>query len=85
MVIRLKSGLSDAGVDQFNADFSDILVKGRIEKSQALPQESLDETVELPRLVLCFNQRDLGRLYQLIATINELGTPTPAAAHPERK
>ncbi len=85
LVIRLKSGLSDAGIEQLNADFSDILVTGRIEKSQALPQEAQDETVELPRLVLCFNQRDLGRLYQLIATINELGTPTPAAAHPERK
>lgn len=85
LVIRLKSGLSDAGIEQLNTDFSDILVKGRIERSQALPQEAQDETVELPRLVLCFNQRDLGRLYQLIATINELGTPTPAAAHPERK
>ena len=82
LVIRLKSGLSDAGMEQLNTDFSDILVKGRIERSQALPQEAQDETVELPRLVLCFNQRDLGRLYQLIATINELGTPTPAAAHP---
>ena len=85
LVIRLKSGLSDAGIEQLNTDFSDILVKGRIERSQALPQEAQDETVGLPRLVLCFNQRDLGRLYQLIATINELGTPTPAAAHPERK
>ena len=85
LVIRLKSGLSDAGIEQLNTDFSDILVKGRIERSQALPQEAQDETVDLPRLVLCFNQRDLGRLYQLIATINELGTPTPAAAHPERK
>ena len=85
LVIRLKSGLSDAGMEQLNTDFSDILVKGRIERSQALPQEAQDETVDLPRLVLGFNQRDLGRLYQLIATINELGTPTPAAAHPERK
>ena len=85
LVIRLKSGLSDAGIEQLNANFSDILVTGRIEKSQALPQEAQDETVELPRLVLYFNQRDLGRLYQLIAVINDLGTPSPAAAHPERK
>lgn len=85
LVIRLKTGLSDADVEQLNADFSDILVKGRIEKSQALPQEAQDETAELPRLVLYFNQRDLGRLYQMIAMINDLGTPSPAAAHPERK
>ncbi|KJH71235.1 LOG family protein [Aliterella atlantica] len=85
LVIRLKTELSDADVEQLNADFSDILVKGRIEKSQALPQEAQDETAKLPRLVLYFNQRDLGRMYQMIAKINQLGMPTPAAAHPERK
>jgi len=86
LVIRLKTDLSDADVEQLNANFSDIIVKGRIEKSQALPQEARDETaVGLPRLVLYFNQRDLGRLYQMIARINELGTPSPAAAHPELK
>lgn len=85
LVIRLKTELSDADVEQLNAEFSDILVKGKIEKSQALPQEAQDETANLPRLVLYFNQRDLGRLYQMIATINEMGTPTPTAAHPERK
>jgi uncharacterized protein (TIGR00730 family) len=86
MVMRLKTELSDTHVEKLNATFSDILVKGRIEKSRALPQELKDETVDLPRLVLYFNQRDLGRLYQLIAAINELGTSTTEeSAHPERK
>ncbi len=86
LVIRLKSELSDAEVEQLNAEFSDILVKGRIEKSQALPQEAQDETFNLPRLLLYFNQRDLGRMYQLIATINQMGTPSQEEkAHPERK
>lgn len=85
LVIRLKTNLSDVDVEQLNTDFSDILVKGRIEKSQTLPQEAQDESAGLPRLVLYFNQRDLGRLYQLIAAINQLGTPSPVAAHPERK
>ncbi|KYC36240.1 cytochrome D ubiquinol oxidase subunit II [Scytonema hofmannii PCC 7110] len=86
LVIRLKSELSDAEVEQLNAKFSDILVKERIEKSQALPQEAQDETFNLPRLVLYFNQRDLGRMYQLIATINQMGTPSQEEkAHPERK
>ena len=85
LVIRLKTELSDAQVEQLNTDFSDILVKGRIEKSIALPQEAQDETAELPRLVLYFNQRDLGRLYQAIATINQMGMPSPEAAHPELK
>ncbi|WP_392533717.1 LOG family protein [Nostoc sp. C117] len=86
LVIRLKTNISDILVEQLNANFSDILVQGRIQKSQALPQEAQDETVELPRLILYFNQRDLGRLYQMIATINQMGTPSPEdAAHPERK
>ncbi|MBD1834429.1 LOG family protein [Cyanobacteria bacterium FACHB-472] len=84
-VIRLKTDLSDTDVEQLNADFSDILVKGQIEKSQVLPQETGDGTEELPRLVLYFNQRDFGRLYQMIGVINRLGTPSPVAAHPERK
>lgn len=85
LVIRLKSELSNADVEKLNADFSDILVKGRIEKSRALPQETPDETAELPRLVLYFNRRDSGRLYQLIATISQMGASSPAATHPERK
>jgi uncharacterized protein (TIGR00730 family) len=86
LVIRLKSELSEAEVEQLNNEFGDILVKGRIEKSQALPQEAQDETFNLPRLVLYFNQRDLGRMYQLIATINNMGTPSQEEKnHPERK
>ncbi|MBE9004753.1 LOG family protein [Fortiea sp. LEGE XX443] len=86
LVIRLNCDLSDAEVEQLNAEFNDILVKGRIEKSQALPQENQDETLELPRLILYFNQRDLGRLYQMIATINQMGTPSQEEiSHPERK
>ncbi|MBV8886673.1 MAG: LOG family protein [Chroococcidiopsidaceae cyanobacterium CP_BM_RX_35] len=85
LVIRLRMDLADADVEQLNANFSDILVKGRIEKSRALPQEAQDKTAMLPRLVLYFNQRDLGRLYQLIAAINQLGAPPALAAHPERK
>ncbi len=86
LVIRLSADLSDAAVEKLNADFSDILVKGKIAKSQALPPENQDETAELPRLVLYFNQRDLGRLYQMIAVINQMGTPSvEEKAHPERK
>jgi hypothetical protein len=85
LIIRLKSELSDDRVEQLNEKFSDILVKGRIEKSKALPQETPDETADLPRLVLYFNQRDFGRLYQLLATISQMGASSPEATHPERK
>ncbi|MEO0684556.1 MAG: LOG family protein [Cyanobacteria bacterium J06649_11] len=86
LVIRLKSELSDAEVDKLNTEFSDILVKGKIEKSQALPQEGTDEAAGLPRLLLYFNQKDLGRLYQMIAAINLMGSPSVEdTEHPERK
>jgi uncharacterized protein (TIGR00730 family) len=86
LVIRLKSTLPDEAVAELNERFSDILVKGQIQKSRALPQEAGDETFDLPRLVLHFNQRDLGRLYQLIRVINQLGNPSKEdLMHPERK
>ena len=84
-VIRLKENLSDEKVAYLNNDFSDILVTGKITKTTAFPEESGDETVDLPRLVLHFNQRDLGRLYQLIGEINSLATPSEITAHPEQK
>ena len=84
-VIRLNLELSDEDVAQLNEDFQDIVVKGRIEKSRALPAETGDETEALPRLIFVFNQRDLGRLYQLIAQINQLGKASPESKHPERK
>jgi uncharacterized protein (TIGR00730 family) len=85
LVIRLKTQISDANVEELNQKFSDILVKGTIEKSQALPQEIADETTELPRLILYFNRRDSGRLYEFLATINRMGASSPAAIHPEIK
>lgn len=85
LVIRLNSELSEGAIAQLNEQFSDILVKGKIEKSPALPQEAGDETFELPRLVLYFNQRDLGRLYQMIGAINQLGTSSRSSSRPERK
>ena len=86
LVIRLKFDLSNEAVHELNERFSDILVKGKIEKSSALPQELQDDTFTLPRLTLHFNQRDLGRLYEMIRAINRLGDPySLAVASPEQK
>ncbi|NJP11631.1 MAG: cytochrome D ubiquinol oxidase subunit II [Leptolyngbyaceae cyanobacterium RU_5_1] len=86
LVIRLNTEISDAAVEILNQNFSDILVRGQIEKSHALPQEAQDMSVGKSRLLLYFNQRDLGRLYQLIAALNRLGsTQAEDSNHPERK
>lgn len=84
-IIRLNSELSETDVEKLNQEFSDILTTGRIEKSFALLEESGDETADLPRLVMHFNQKDTGRLYQMIAQINQMGTDTPESTHPEHK
>jgi uncharacterized protein (TIGR00730 family) len=94
LVIRLNYDLSDRQVETLNQDFSDILLSGCIQKSGMLPGESkhqqpqpqqvMDQTEQLPRLVLHFNQRDLGRLYQMITAINTMGG-IPELEHPELK
>jgi len=84
-IVRLKQELSEENLIYLNANFRDILVSGEIAKTSALPQEAGDPSIDLPRLVLHFNQRDLGRLYQLIGAINSLGTPSEKTEHPEIK
>lgn len=85
LIIRLKCELSDAAVEQLNVDFSDILVSGQIIKSGALPQERDEEIAHLPRLVMHFNRRDLGRLYQFIRTINQMAEDSAELCHPEQR
>jgi len=85
LVIRLNQALSETNIEQLNTQFNDILVQGKIEASNALPQEAGDGTESLPRLILHFNRQHFGRLHQLIATINQLGLEAKETKHPERK
>ena len=85
-VMRLKLELSDSAVAELNQEFGDILVKGKISKSTAFPEELKDlETIDLPRLTFYFNQKSLGRLHQLIAKINQCGDSCAVTKHPELK
>jgi uncharacterized protein (TIGR00730 family) len=72
LVLRLHQSIGSAGLAKLNEEFADILTEGLIEASTSLPEESGDSTANLPRLVLHFNQRKYGRLYQLIRSINGL-------------
>lgn len=71
-VLRLNRQLSGRTLEFLNREFKDILTEGEIRTSFAL-QEELEnkEYPELPRLVMNFNLRDYGRLFQLIGAINE--------------
>ncbi len=71
LVFRLTEPLSESLLSDINRAFSDILVEGLFEQTEAL-QGELDEPdlIDLPRLVFSFNRRNLGRLRQLIDCIN---------------
>lgn len=84
-VMRLNSELPDDVVEQLNADYGDILSRGKIEKSNALPSEKKDDTHHLPRLIFYFDQQSFGRLYQMINHLNTLGSCLLSEPHPERK
>lgn len=85
LVIRLKAKLCEGGVDELNAKFADILSKGTIREVSAFDVERGDETESLPRLALHFNQRDAGRLHQMIHYLGKLGVSCEAVQHPEKK
>lgn len=75
LMIRLHEEPDDEFVDRLNTDFSDILASGRIEKTGMHRLEADDEHLrDLPRLMLHFNRRSIGRLREMIDVINaELG------------
>jgi uncharacterized protein (TIGR00730 family) len=71
LVLRLQKELSQKKLEELRTDFADILVRGTIETSPALPAEASDTHVaQLPRLRLHFNRRNLGRLRMMIDAIN---------------
>ena len=85
-VIRLKLKLREETLEQLNRDFSDIITSGKICQGAAFPEEQKElETLDMPRLSFNFNQKSLGRLYQLIAKINDSGEVCEATKHPEVK
>jgi uncharacterized protein (TIGR00730 family) len=72
LVLRLQHRLSEEMMQRLNDEFSDILVAGRFEQTEALPEESNETHIAtLPRLRFRFDRRNLGRLRQLIDAINQ--------------
>jgi hypothetical protein len=71
LVLRLKSRPSDEQLDEIRSGYADILTSGGFELLGALPEER-DETElsDHARLVFHFNRRSLGRLRELIDTLN---------------
>ena len=84
LVLRLRAAPTDAEVDQLSDTFGDLLLGGRIERTDPLPPEvSGEDHLDLARLVLRFDPRGYGRLRMLIDALNALpSAPTEPAMPP---
>ncbi len=73
LVVRLNQAPGQEFLDELNREFADILVDGQITlRPEALAEERDDEEIaHLPRLVLHFNRRNLGRLRQMVDRLNQ--------------
>lgn len=75
LVLRIQHRLTEQALEQLNVAFADILVQGRIEQHSALAGETNEpELAHMPRLVLQFNRKSLGRLRELINAVNRSAT-----------
>jgi uncharacterized protein (TIGR00730 family) len=73
-VLRLKKEISENTLKNINRQFRDILTGGRIEQGPPTKKEIQEgEYPDLPRLVMNFNMRDYGRLFEMIRMINRAG------------
>ena len=71
LVLRIREPVSDQHLERLNADFSDIVVEGAIERCEPFPEEKDEPEIKyLPRLVFAFDQRGFSRLRELIDAIN---------------
>jgi len=71
LVIRLNRAPSTDVLARLHEDFADLPVKGGYQVSGALPEEEVNETSGLPRLVFHFNRVNYGRLRQMIDFLND--------------
>jgi uncharacterized protein (TIGR00730 family) len=71
IVIRIHQQLSQSEMAQLNQEFSDLLADGQFQQVEALPEEWDEPHIShLPRLMLHFNWKELGRLRQCIDWLN---------------
>jgi hypothetical protein len=74
LVVRLEKELTDEHIEKLNDSFADLIVKGKIEKTYAFPEEANEpEILDKPRIAFNYNQQNAARLNQLFLKINELG------------
>jgi hypothetical protein len=73
LVIRLRAAPSDEELNLLTEQFKDLLIRGRISRTDPLPPEvSSKDNLDLPRIVLRLDPRKVNRLRGLINALNRL-------------
>jgi hypothetical protein len=88
LVLRLMVEPTDAEVTELDREFRPCLTAGHVERTGPLgPERSSDDRVDLPRIVVRWDQHRIGDLHRLIRAVNALGSapaaePTPPSPAP---
>ena len=83
LVMRLRAEPTDAEIEQLNAEFADIVTKGRIERTKPLaPEVSGRDHLDLSRIAFRFDRMHHGRLRSLIDALNALPSAPPKPEGP---
>ncbi|CAN7227368.1 TIGR00730 family Rossman fold protein [Microbacterium sp. LjRoot45] len=86
LVLRLRARPSDAEIDDLNERFSHLLTHGRIERTGPRRREvAEDDRVDLPRLIMHFDQFRVGELFHLIRAVNAFDSAPPASPPVQRR
>jgi uncharacterized protein (TIGR00730 family) len=74
LVVRLEKPLTDGAIQTLATEFPDLVKKGTIERTKALPDETNEpDLLDKPRIVFSYNRHSPTRLIEMIWRINELG------------
>ena len=81
LVVRLRAEPTDDEIERLNAEFGDIVTKGRIERTGPLaPELSGRDHLDMSRVAFRFDRQHHGRLRSLIDALNGLASAPPRPA-----
>ena len=84
LVLRLLAEPTDEEIASLNDRFAGLLSGGRIERTAPRrPEVEDDDRLDLPRLIMRFDQYQVGRLFQVIRAVNDFAS-APAASPPDQ-
>jgi hypothetical protein len=84
LILRLRKAPTDDELEKLNEDFADIVVEDRIEKVDPTPAEINDaDALDYDRIAFVFDQRQFGRLRQLVDRLNDLASLPETTQIPE--